>query len=160
MQNYFQIFSISEKFDIDLIDLEKKYFHLQHQFHPDKSGSDNEETSAQINEAYKILSDDFLRACYLLKLKNIDILHDDKCAKPDMATLQRILELQEGIEEMKDESEINDLKQKLVSEIKSLILESMKCLEALEINLSTQLLIKAKYLKKSVSDLKNKNGAH
>lgn len=150
MTNFFNLFSLPQIFEIDLAELEKKYLTFQHQFHPDKSSSDDISKSIEINQAYKILSDDFLRACYLLQLKGIDILHDEKALKVEMATLEEAIELQEKISEI-SKDEIDDLRKKINSEIKSLILEAM---QSLETQAAAQLLVKAKYLKKSLEDLK------
>jgi len=154
MKNFFELFALKLNFEIDEIELEKKYLDFQKQFHPDISSSADIEKSIAINEAYKTLSDDFLRACYLLALKNIDIHHDEKAIKPNTETLIEILELQEKIAEISDKNEIENLRKEINQEFKSLILNSMNQLEANEINLSAQLLVKAKYLKKSLEDLK------
>jgi len=154
MRNYFEIFSLEEKFALDVDALEKKYIEFQNLFHPDKSSSDDIEQSIQINEAYKILADDFLRACYLLALKGVDIRKDELAIRPDMATLEHVLELQENIAEISDKNEIEELRKKLNSEVKELIAESMNLLESNEIQASGQILVKAKYLKKSLEDLK------
>ena len=154
MKNHFTLFSLPEVFAINLAELEKKYLEFQQQFHPDKSGSDDISKSIDVNEAYKVLSDDFLRACHLLQLKNIDILHDEKALKVDFSTLEHILELQEKIAEISDKNEIENLRREINSEIKEIILQAAQMFEANEIELSAQILIKAKYLKKSLEDLK------
>jgi molecular chaperone HscB len=154
MKNFFEIFNFPIQFKIDLDFLEKKYLEFQRQFHPDKSSVDDVSKSIEINEAYKILADDFLRACYLLELNGIDILRNEKAAKVDQATLERVLELQEIIFEIINKNEIKELEEKLNSEIKFLISAAAKCLESMDLELATQFLIKVKYLKKSLEDLK------
>jgi molecular chaperone HscB len=154
MKNFFEIFDLEEKFTLDVDALEKKYFAFQNQFHPDKSSADDISRSIEINEAYKILSDDFLRASYLLQLKGVDILHNEKATKVDMATLQHVLELQETISEIADKNQIEELRKKINSEFKQLILDGVKQLEAANLELAAQVLVKAKYLKKSLEDLK------
>ncbi|MES2961356.1 MAG: Fe-S protein assembly co-chaperone HscB [Pseudomonadota bacterium] len=154
MKNFFELFSLKPNFEIDQNELEEKYLDFQKQFHPDSASSADIEKSITINEAYKTLSDDFLRACYLLALKNIDIRHDEKVIKPSPATLMEVLELQEKIAEISDKNEIENLRKEISKEFKSLILDSMKQLEANEIQASAQILVKAKYLKKSLEDLK------
>jgi molecular chaperone HscB len=156
MKNFFELFSLPMKFDIDLDALEKKYFAFQQRFHPDKSSADDLSQSITINEAYKILSDDFSRACYLLKLNGVDILNDEKAVKVDFSTLERVLELQEKISEMVDKNEIESLRKELNAEFRELILLAMKALEGSEIGSSAQMMVKAKYLKKSLEDLKNR----
>ncbi len=150
MKNFFSLFSLPQIFEIDLAQLEKKYLQFQHQFHPDKSSSDDISQSIEINQAYKILSDDFLRACYILQLQGCDILNDEKALKVEMATLEEAIELQEKISEI-SKDEIENLRKELNSKIKSLILEAMQSLETQD---AAQLLVKAKYLKKSLEDLK------
>jgi len=156
MKNFFEIFSLPRKFEIDLSELERKYFEFQNQFHPDKSSADDVSKSIEINEGYKILSDDFLRACYLLELNGVDILKNEKAAKVDFATLEEVLELQEKIAEISNKDEIEELRKKISSEIKFLIMSFVKCFEGNDLEVATQFLIKAKYLKKSLSDLKLK----
>ncbi len=154
MSNFFEIFSLPQKFSINLDELEKKYLEFQNQFHPDKSGFNDISKSIEINEAYKVLADDFLRACYILELKGIDILKNEKASNVDHKTLEQVLELQEKISEISNKNEIKGLEEKLNSEIKFLIALSAKCLKNIEIDLAAQFLIKAKYLKKSLQDLK------
>lgn len=154
MINFFETFSLPQKFSIDLNELEKKYLEFQNQFHPDKSSLDDVEKSILINEAYKVLSDDFLRVCYLLSLKGIDIRNDEKAVKVDFKTLETVLELQERISEIANLEEIKILQERLNAEIKFLIAASVKCIETSDTNLAAQFLVKTKYLKKSLEDLK------
>ena len=154
MKNFFELFSLPVDFFVDQDALEKKYLEFQNQFHPDISSSSDISLSIEINAAYKILSDDFARACYILKLNGVDIQNDEKAVKVDVATLERVLELQEKIAELADKNEIEELREKLNSEIKFLIAAAVKCFGSSEIQLAAQFLVKAKYLKKSAEDLK------
>ena len=154
MKNFFELFSLPTDFFVDQTALEKKYLEFQNQFHPDISSSGDISLSIEINAAYKILSDDFARACYILKLNGVDIQNDERAVKVDVATLERALELQEKIVEMVDKNEMDELRVKLNSEIKFLIAAAVKCFGSSEIQLAAQFLVKAKYLKKSTEDLK------
>ena len=156
MKNYFELFNLKPKFTIDLSEIEQKYHQFQNQFHPDKADFDSIEHSILINEAYKVLSDDFLRASHLLQLKNIDIENDENHIKPDITTLKEILDLQEKIFEINNLDEILVLKNNLNSQIKKLINDFQNAFETNDFNEATQFLIKAKYLKKSLIDLKNR----
>jgi len=156
MKNHFELFNLTPKFTIDLNEIEQKYHQFQNQFHPDKADFDSIEHSILINEAYKILSDDFLRASHLLQLKNIDIENDENHIKPDITTLQEILDLQEKIFEIDNLDKILAIKNNLNSQIQKLINDFQNTFEANKFNEATQFLIKAKYLKKSLIDLKNR----
>jgi len=154
MKNYFEVFSLIPDFFIDEIALEKKYLKFQTEFHPDKSGSSDIAKSMEINEAYKILADDFLRLAHLLQLKDIDIINDEKAVKVDFSTLEEQLELQEKISEIVENNEIEKLQKDLRLRVKQLILQAAEIYGAFDFKASAQVLIKIKYLKKSLEDLK------
>ncbi len=155
-KNFFELFKLETKFEIDLANLEQKYLQFQNQFHPDKADASEIEKSIQINEAYEALSDDFLRACHLLSLKDINILTDEKAAKVDHETLVKVLELQEKISEISNKDELEELRKKINAEVKFLIAAFVKAYEANEVELAAQFIIKTKYLKKSLKDLKER----
>ena len=155
-KNYFEIFQLPTQFNINSSELETNYLKLQQQFHPDNNSDlQHLEHSILINQAYQVLSDDFSRASYLLQLKNIDIENDDNPIKPTLSTLQEILELQEEISLLEDLSAILNLKNRLKLEIDNLIKIFCDHYQDNKINEATQFLIKAKYLKKSLNDLKH-----
>ena len=154
MSNFFEIFSLPQKFSINLDELEKKYLEFQNQFHPDKSSTQDIDQSIEINKAYKILADDFERACYLLFLKDVDIKNDEKAVKLDVTMLEETLELQEKIAEITDKNEIESLRKKINAAIRLLIIDAMEALEDAKIESAAHSLVKAKYLKKSLEDLK------
>ncbi len=152
IKNYFENFSFNVDFNIDLEELENKYLEFQKQFHPDNSSSDVEK-SISINEAYKVLKNPLQRASHILQLNGIDLENDSKAPKPDMETLEEILELQEKVAEITLE-EKDSLKKYLISEIKSLLEKTAKALENKDFTKAAQILIRAKYFDKTLRDLK------
>lgn len=155
MRNYFEIFNLPTDFVVDKNLLEHKYLQLQQQFHPDQNNVEDLNFSIILNNAYVTLNDDFLRAQYLLLLKNIDINDDENSIKPTQPTLEYILQLQEDIACGYDLSKLNILYQDIQNEIANLLENFSKYYLKNDLNFSTQLLIKAKYLTKSLSDIKN-----
>lgn len=155
MKNYFETFALTPRFEIDLDDLEKKYLEFQKEFHPDNASSADIEQSIAINEAYKILKNPLSRASYILQLNGIDLENDSNAPKPDMATLEEILELQEQVAEIAGD-EIENLKKELNLKIKMLLAETSQKLELQEFKQAAQILIKAKYFDKTLRDLKAK----
>lgn len=152
IKNYFENFSFNVDFNIDLEELENKYLEFQKQFHPDNSSSDVEK-SISINEAYKVLKNPLQRASHILQLNGIDLENDSKAPKPDIETLEEILELQEKVAEITLE-EKDSLKKYLISEIKSLLEKTAKALENKDFTKAAQILIRAKYFDKTLRDLK------
>jgi molecular chaperone HscB len=154
--NYFEIFKINKSFKIDKELVEKQYLTFQKQFHPDKVGISEIEKSILINDAYKTLLDDFLRAAYILKLENINILDDTKAPQVSFETLTKIMELQEKISESDNLNELSNIKKSLQDEVKLQFTEVSKFLLENNFEKAAQELIKIKYLKKSLEDIKNK----
>lgn len=76
LKTYFEIFGLSPNIlNVNLHELEDKFFELQLQFHPDKTSNLSAEereqasiNSSLINKAFYILQDEFLRAEYWLKI--------------------------------------------------------------------------------------------
>ncbi|NBX52925.1 MAG: Fe-S protein assembly co-chaperone HscB [Proteobacteria bacterium] len=156
MKNYFEVFNLPINFDIDLAQLEKNYLQLQQQHHPDTSNIDSIENSILINHAYKILSNDLLRAIHMLQISGIDIENDENHIKPKLSTLNEVLDLQEKIHQISELDQILSLKNQLKNDVQSLILNFCQSYEKNDLNHATQVLIKAKYLTKSMQDLKLK----
>ncbi len=151
--NFFDLFSLPVKFEIDLVDLEQKYLQLQTKFHPDKSSLGDINRSIEINEANKTLSDNFLRACYILNLEGIDILNDENSVRLDFEMLEEVLELQEEIEQISEQNQVQILQNKINEKVTGLILTAVESLEQKLLNQAAKNLVEAKYLKKSLKDL-------
>ena len=158
MKNYFKIFNLPTCFEIDLAELEKNYLYLQQQYHPDQNISNLEsiENSILINQAYNILVDDLKRSIHLLQIVGIDIENDDNHIKPDISILQYILDLQEQVSQIKDLQEIIIFKKNLKNDVDLIIKEFCQLYANKNFDTATQILIKAKYLTKTIQDLKLK----
>ncbi len=156
MKNFFKLFAIEEKFAIDLTELESKYLQFQNKYHPDKSSDKSLKKILDFNEGYQVLNDDFLRASHLLQLKEIDILNDEKAIKPDKLMLMEILELQEHVAQITQKNAIEILQKNLKNTISDLINDFNHYYLHQEYKVAGQFLVKAKYLKKILADLKIK----
>lgn len=106
MLSYFELLSLPQSFEIDLTQLESAYFSAQRQYHPDrfvaKPADERAKAaaiSANLNDAYHTLKHPLTRAVHLLALQGITVLDEANTAKPDMALLEEIMELQEAIAE-------------------------------------------------------------
>ena len=74
-QNYFELFNLPEKFQIDSVKLQENYRSIQKEIHPDKfvTSPENEKVqsmikSTQANDAYQTLKSPIKRAKYILSL--------------------------------------------------------------------------------------------
>jgi molecular chaperone HscB len=117
MQNYFELFSLTSNFDIDLTKLESIYQQQVARFHPDNfaTSTDKEknlalQNTSLLNTAYDTLKSALLRATYLLELGGINAF-DEKDTQMDVEFLMSQIELRETLELIqtnKDELELDN----------------------------------------------------
>ncbi len=104
--NYFELFALQEKFEIDEVQLVRRFRELQRMTHPDKfaSASDAEkrwsvQAAAHINSAEQTLSKPLSRAIYLLQRRDVDLaVETDTRMAPEFLMMQ--MELRESIESL------------------------------------------------------------
>ena len=121
--NYFHIFQVEPKFDIDLQAVKKEYRRILAELHPDKfSGSSEKEQeyshriSTLVNRALKTLQSPYLRGRYLLKVKAFKVqASDDSYSANSQQFLQLVLEWNEILEELPpgDSQGLGTLREKL-----------------------------------------------
>jgi len=127
--DHFSFFGLSRKLRLDESELEKTFYALSRQFHPDyfMSASDAErqasiERSSMLNDAYRTLRDKIARVTYLLSLEGYK--EAEKKAPPDL--LEEVFELNMQIEELKaaqkmgDQDEVAEARSALANELSSL----------------------------------------
>lgn len=109
--NYFELFSFSPLFEIDLSLLAKRYHELQRAVHPDKFAGGSEQQhllavqkTAQINDGYQTLKSPLSRAEHLLSLKGMDISHETTTVK-DFDFLMQQMEWRESLASIKNLTE-------------------------------------------------------
>ncbi len=110
MADYFEVFGLPRKLTVDLQELQRRFYDLSRQHHPDfQQGAAPEaqaaalEASALINRAYRALRDPLARVEYLIALEEGRDVREETRAKPKlpMDLLEEMLEVQEAIEEAK-----------------------------------------------------------
>lgn len=160
-QNHFSLFSINQQYDIDQSFLYKQYLALQAKYHPDtisNTGWQREalEKSMQLNDAYKILKDDYLRAEYLLKLYGYKF--DDESLKNMLNSdeLEEILEDFETLEDVSSLTDLLDIEKSKISQQEILISKITKSFEQKNLQESLDLTIRLKYLTNLVRNIKQK----
>ena len=112
-QNYFELFNLPEKFQIDLEMLQENYRAIQKEIHPDRfaTSSENEKVqsmikSTQANDAFQTLKSPIQRAKYILSLhKSVEKI----TLPPDF--LMQQMEWEEHFETIeKNSSELTEFK--------------------------------------------------
>ena len=113
--DYFSCLGLKRLLNIDLTDLEKRFYQLSREVHPDfhhtKGQSEQDislESSALLNKAYRTLKGPFSRAEYLIHLEEGN--QDGIAAQTPRAFLEEVFALQEMLEEYRstDDSEAKE----------------------------------------------------
>lgn len=110
--NYYDFFGLEHRLDLDLKNLENRFYALSRQYHPDrftlKSREEQQyalDATSILNDAYRTLRDPLARAEYLLKENGFDIGEQGtKNVPPEL--LEEVFELNMALEELRggDES--------------------------------------------------------
>ena len=161
--NYFELFSISESYTVDIDVITDNYRLLQKQYHPDRFATATEseklvvvQKSAQINDAYTTLKHPVSRAEYILKLRGLDIQHETQTLQ-DPSFLMQQMEFRERLEDISAMSDsfdaVVEFEQELESEISSFKNKLSCYIEADENDAAANTIRKLKFMYKLVAEL-------
>lgn len=111
-QDFFSLFNLPARFQIDNNLLEQNYRVLQAQVHPDKFSHLSEaekrlsaQWSTRVNEGYQTLRSSLNRARYLLSLHGVDTQEESNTAMPTDFLMQQ-MEWREALEEGRQAKDI------------------------------------------------------
>lgn len=98
--------NLEPAFVLDETAVHAAYVKLQQEAHPDrqtgKSDAERQKAallSAAANDAYRVLKDEYLRACHLLELQGMKVHGDKAEIKPAPDLLMEVMEWNEQVEE-------------------------------------------------------------
>jgi molecular chaperone HscB len=106
--NYFETFGLERRLGIDVAALQRRFYELSRQWHPDfhQAAPPAEqaralEASARVNAAYRALRDPIARVEYLIRLEEGRETKEGAVVKPKAppALLAEMFEIQEALEE-------------------------------------------------------------
>ncbi|MDO8990266.1 MAG: Fe-S protein assembly co-chaperone HscB [Sideroxyarcus sp.] len=116
-QDFFSLFNLPTRYQIDSIALEQSFLALQAKVHPDKSSHLSEaerrlsmQWATRVNEGYQTLRNPLDRARYLLSLQGVHTLEDSNTAMPVDFLMQQ-MEWREALEESKQTKDISALEE-------------------------------------------------
>ncbi len=105
--DYFQLFGLERRLSIDASQLQKTFYELSREHHPDRFSlkppqeqARAQQTSAFLNDAYRVLRDPIARAEFVLKQEGFDIGEQrTKDVPPEL--LEEVFELNMALEELR-----------------------------------------------------------
>lgn len=159
--NYFELLGIQQSYKLDSSLIKQQYLLMQQTYHPDrvndiKLQKEYIEKSMLINEAYKILNDDYQRAEYLLILNGYEF--NDKNLKNHLTVqeLDEILTQHEIVDEIEDLSNLQKIYGEKIKE-KSELIDKLN--EYFDLGIFSEALdftIRLKYLTNLITTIKSK----
>lgn len=134
--NHFELFGLSNQFELEGGLLSEHYRELQRRFHPDKFATASErdrllaiQKAAQINDAYQTLKNPISRAEYILSESGLDIRGEQKTLQ-DMTFLMQQMELRETLEAIPSSSDPESALASFESDILVMFKEQLKQLSS------------------------------
>ena len=130
MTDYFEVFGLERKLQVDVDALQRRFYALSRQHHPDfhqMAGEDDQaaalERSALVNRAYRALRDPLARLAHVIVLADgTEAREDDKVRpRPPLDLLEEMLEIQEALEEAKTSGLTAETTARLARERQSLM---------------------------------------
>ena len=130
MSDYFAVFGLPRKLQVDLAALQLRFYELSRRYHPDfhqvASEADQAATlerSALVNRAYRALRDPLARLEYLIALEEGRETQEGDPVKPKapMDLLEEMLEIQETLEEARTEGLSAEARARLDQERQALV---------------------------------------
>ncbi len=163
LDNYFNMLNLEQKFNINKEELYQNYIKLQQVFHPDKVINKPHaekmqalELAATLNKAYQTLSDDKLRAEYLLSLNNIHINREETNFNADPSMLNDMLELSEEVMEV-DFDELKSIRERVNQQSEDCWIEFKAKYAKNNFEDAAHAMIKLQYLNKIIDQLNSRD---
>lgn len=160
--NTFECFGLLPVFDIDLAALEKAYFTLQRQHHPDKLSHDDAPvgssrvasllTSMQINESYQTLKSPLRRAQHLLRIHGLDVMAEKGGVKPSLELLEEIMTQREALSQVQTAPELESLRRSALAQQKDCLARLGEFFAAQNWNQAAQETLRLGYLEKMLDE--------
>jgi molecular chaperone HscB len=106
--DYFAVFGLPRKLGLDFKALERSFYRLSREVHPDRFAQAapekqrwSLEQTSLLNDAYRALKQPIARTEYLLRLEGVELADETSVVKPPADLLEEVFELNMQLEEMR-----------------------------------------------------------
>jgi molecular chaperone HscB len=162
--SHFVVLGLEPSFDIDVATLERNYLAAQQRHHPDRfaAGSVAErrvamETSAALNEGYRVLRDPVRRAEYLCKLGGIDLDVSGQGGAPAMpqSFLIEMIERREALAQTRARgpAALDELREKVEHEREQTLDLAASALRLGQLRAAATALVELRYLARLLDEI-------
>lgn len=160
--DHFARLGVPAALDLEPAALDKAYFALQRQWHPDrfvaKPAGERAKASveaAALNEAYRTLKDPLSRAVYLASLKGVELPGDGKTID-DPELLMEVMDAREELEEASSVGEVDALAKFAREDLEKGLQDLVKLFAANDKHDIKKALLRLRYLDKFADEAKSR----
>lgn len=160
--DHFARLGVPAALDLEPAALDKAYFALQRQWHPDrfvaKPADERAKASveaAALNEAYRTLKDPLSRAVYLASLKGVELPSDGKTID-DPELLMEVMDAREELEEASSVGEVDALAKFAREDLEKGLRDLVKLFAANDKHDIKKALLRLRYLDKFADEAKSR----
>ncbi|MGQ0676067.1 MAG: Fe-S protein assembly co-chaperone HscB [Rhodospirillales bacterium] len=165
-RDHFQRLGLPEAFALDTADLDRRYFQLQRQLHPDrfvarpaKERALSQSQAASLNAAYETLKHPLERAVYLLKRMGIEIDPGDGATIKDSALLTEAMEMREALAGAVDAAAVARIAAKAEAERKQALAAVAEAFARADRDAARAAVLRLKYLTKMGDEIRARRAA-
>ena len=153
--DHFVRLGLTRGFALDIAEIDRRYFQLQRQLHPDRFAMRgpreralSQQQATSLNAAYETLKDPLARAGYLLRLSGIEVNAEGCNTLTDPVLLSEAMELREALADATDLASIDIIARRAQIDIEDCLAELAPAFRASDLDRAGRLTTRLKYLTK------------
>jgi len=164
--DHFARLGLARGFGVETAELDRRYFALQRQLHPDRivkktprERAVSQSQAASLNDAYETLRDPLSRAVYLLRLQGIELEPASGQTISDPALLMEAMEMREALAEAADDQAVQAVAAQVEADRKKGFELLAKAFGASDTARARTQTLRLKYLTKLAEDIRGRRAA-
>lgn len=159
--DHFVRMGLERTFDLDIPALDRLYFDLQRQLHPDRFATKapkekalSQRQATALNDAYETLKDPLKRADYLVHLEGVDVLPEGCNLVQDQSILIEAMEMREKLAMAETMAALNEIQRETKVEVDDVLKALSLAFQGGDIRGACQLTTRLKYLDKMIGEVR------
>ncbi len=159
--NHFERLGIDVTYDVNTGAIDRLYFDLQRQLHPDRFATKapkekalSQQQATALNDAYEVLKDPLKRADYLVHLLGVDVLPEGCNLVKDQTVLIEAMEMREKLMMADSMKALNEIQRDTKAEIDDVLCALSLAFAGDDIRGACQLTTRLKYLDKMMGEVR------
>ncbi|OEJ65212.1 Fe-S protein assembly co-chaperone HscB [Magnetovibrio blakemorei] len=160
--DHFARLGMEPTFDVDVAALDRLYFDLQRQLHPDRFATKapkekalSQRQATALNDAYEVLKNPLMRADYLVHLLGIDVLPEGCNLVHDQSILMEAMEMREKLMMADTQDALNAIQRETKTEIDDVLSALSLAFAGHDIQGACRLTTRLKYLDKMMGEVRH-----